>query len=237
MDLRKKDVADLLTVSIQTIDKLIEEGAIPFYKLSGEYRFNRGEIENWLVDNLSKHKNSLPFGEAEGGVGPWQKFGLFRALNSGDVYQDIATLEKNEIITEAMHRISNKLTLNPEVVSNMLIEREELMSTAIGKGIAVPHTREFFLEGLSDGVVIVFPEEPIDWGALDGEKTHTLFFIFACDDKRHLNLLAKIAHLTSSEEALAFFKTKPSKQELLSYIKKWEEGFSHVGQTPQLINS
>jgi mannitol/fructose-specific phosphotransferase system IIA component (Ntr-type) len=34
--------------------------------------------------------------------------------------------------------------------------------------------------------------------------------------------LAKLAHLTRSEEAVGFLKRRPSKKELLSYIKDWE---------------
>jgi PTS system nitrogen regulatory IIA component len=46
--------------------------------------------------------------------------------------------------------------------------------------------------------------------------------LFASNDKRHLHLLAKIAHFISEQESLDYLKTKPSKQELLDYIKKWE---------------
>ena len=96
------------------------------------------------------------------------------------------------------------------------------MSTALSHGVAVPHTREFLLTGLFDAVAVVFPKEPLEWGALDGEKVHTLFFVFACDDKRHLNLLAKIAHFSSSEENLHFLRSRPNKALLLEEIKSFE---------------
>lgn len=222
MDLRKKDVADLLTVSLETIDDLVVSGKIPHYTLENEVRFNRSEIENWILQTLALEKDRLPFGEGEGNSGPWQQFGLYRAIHKGAVIEDIQAGEKNALIEETMHRVCDRLSLNPEVVTDLLLEREALMPTALSHGIAIPHTREFLLRGLFDGVVVVYPKEPVDWGALDQVPVHTIFFLFACDDKRHLNLLAKIAHLSSFEEFLEFLQTRPEKPALLEFIKNWE---------------
>jgi len=62
----------------------------------------------------------------------------------------------------------------------------------------------------------------MDYGALDGRPVHTLFFLFSSSDKRHLHLLSKIAHLSSQKDALEFLLTRPTKESLLSYIKRWE---------------
>jgi len=69
---------------------------------------------------------------------------------------------------------------------------------------------------------VAFPSEPIDFGALDGEPVHSLFFLFSSQDKRHLHLLAKIAHLSSYPPALELLRSKPSKEILLSFVKDWE---------------
>ena len=49
-----------------------------------------------------------------------------------------------------------------------------------------------------------------------------LFFLFACEDKRHLHLLSKVAHLTRDDSAVEFFRNKPDKKSTLEYVKKWE---------------
>ena len=121
-----------------------------------------------------------------------------------------------------MEAISEDLSLDPYVLTELLSDREKLMSTALNSGIAVPHTRDFLLKGPKDVIIVVFPKEPIDWEALDGNPVHTLFFLFASDDKHHLHLLAKLAHLSSNEEALELLASKPSKQEFLDYLRKWE---------------
>ena len=121
-----------------------------------------------------------------------------------------------------MKVIAKELHLDADVLTELLLDRERLMPTALSHGLAVPHTRDFLLQDSFDVVSVVFPEEPIAYGALDGEKVHTLFFLFACDDKRHLHLLAKLAHLSSNPDNLALLKKRPSKEQLLEAIKTWE---------------
>jgi len=104
----------------------------------------------------------------------------------------------------------------------LLLDRENLMPTALNNCIAVPHTRDSLLPGHQDVVVVVFLDEPLEYGALDGQPVHTLFFLFACEDKRHLHLLAKIAHLSSQPQVREFFLKRPSKKQLLEFIKEWE---------------
>ena len=228
MDLKKKDVADLLSVSVQTIDQLIAEGALPTYTLGGEKRFNRQEIEEWMMKMLQEHKDCLPFGEAKGEASPWQQFGLYRAIHKGDVIYDLEGSSKEEIINNVMYQTSDRLGLDAEAVSDLLLERENLMPTALNDGVAVPHTRELLLGGLFDAVVVVFLKQPIDWGALDNQPIHTLFFLFACDDKRHLNLLAKIAHYVSCGAAKAGLEAKHDKVALLENIKGWEKSIKPI---------
>lgn len=241
MDLKIKDVAELLNVSETTIRRWLAEGKIPAYRLHHQYRFSRIEIENWMLScRLQKETgNFLPSEEEQ--IYPqkkgkkeeqdskkgMQQFSLFRAIHRGGIFTDIHSAKKEELIRETMDRVSDDLGMDPHVMADLLLDREKLMPTALNNGIAVPHTRDFLLKGPADVVVVVFPKTPIHWGALDENPVHTIFFLFACDDKRHLHLLAKLAHLSSHDEALELMRSTPSKKELLDYIKDWE---SSVGE-------
>jgi PTS system nitrogen regulatory IIA component len=76
-------------------------------------------------------------------------------------------------------------------------------------------------------IIAVFPKEPIDFGALDGKAVHALFFLFSSQDKKHLQLLAKIAHLSANPEALQFLQSKPDKEALMTFIRSWEGTISN----------
>ena len=112
--------------------------------------------------------------------------------------------------------------MDPELVIELLLDREKLMSTALNSGVAVPHPREFIVKGSFDQVIIAFPNQPIDFGALDGQLVHTLFFLFSSQDKRHLHLLSKVAHFSRSSQALDLFKSQPDKETVLAFIKELE---------------
>jgi nitrogen PTS system EIIA component len=238
MDLKIKDVAELLNVSETTIRRWLVDGKIPAYRLNHQYRFSRIEIENWMMScKLEQEKGFSPFAD-EKQIYPLpeessppemsinksgtQQFSLFRAIHKGDVLIDVPGLTKEEVIRGSVRAVAPKLGLDADVVAELLLDREKLMPTALNHGIAVPHPREFILKGPTDMVVVAFPTQPIDFGALDGYPVHSLFFLFSSDDKRHLHLLAKIAHLSSHSGALDLLQSKPDKEKLLSFIKEWE---------------
>lgn len=229
MDLKLKDVAELLNVSEATVRRWISDSQIPYYRLNNQYRFSRNEIENWVLSckqggdfSPFKTEDSEPIKESLG----TQQFGLYRAIHKGGVYKDVPGSTKEEVIRAAVDQIAADICLDEEVITELLLDREKLMPTALSNGVAVPHTRDFLLQESFDVVAVVFPKEPIEYGALDGRPVDVLFFLFACDDKRHLHLLAKIAHLSSKAENLSYLRTHPSKAKLLEYIKEWESNLN-----------
>ncbi|NGX26914.1 MAG: Nitrogen regulatory protein [Chlamydiae bacterium] len=239
MDLKIKDVAELLNVSQTTIRRWLLDGKIPAYKLNRQYRFSRIEIENWMMKqklSFSVGKELLPTGEEQ--IYPVEKqaltqpgnqqFGLYRAINRGGLFQNVKGETKEEVICNTMSLIAEKMRLDPDVLSELLLDRERLMPTAFNNGVAVPHARECLQHVPFDLVSVVLPEKPIAYGALDEKPVDILFFLFATGDKIHLHLLAKIAHLSSNEEFLTFLRSHPEKAALLESIREWE-GSLNIG--------
>jgi PTS system nitrogen regulatory IIA component len=225
MDLQFEDVVNLLHISKNTLERWMEKKNIPYYTISNKPRFNRQELEEWLMGTLV-NKGNLSFGEMEDGASTWNRFCLYRALHKGCVIDGVDGSTKEEIIHKVMKKAANFLKIHPETVSELLIERETLMSTAVGNGIAVPHTRDFLLHDFTDAAVVVYLDHPLDWGAIDGSLTDTLIFLFACDDKRHLNLLAKVAHFTTYQQTKDVLKARPSKEKLLEEILAFEKNLA-----------
>ncbi|MGK5593918.1 MAG: PTS sugar transporter subunit IIA [Parachlamydiaceae bacterium] len=233
MDLKIKDVAELLNVSATTIRRWLYEGKIPAYRIHGQYRFSRIEIQSWVLNQkLDSDKDmaeALPgsdfpelIEEPPQKSGGSKQFSLFRALNKGSVFHRVPGDTKEDVIRTATRMLSEKLSLDAEVLAELLLDREQLQPTALNNGIAAPHTRDFLLSSHHDIVTFVFPEKEIQYGALDGLPVHSLIFLFASDDRKHLQLLARIAHLSSQKEAIQFLQQAPTKEQLLEYIKNWE---------------
>jgi len=226
MDLKIKDVAELLNVSETTIRRWLGEGKIPAYRINGQYRFSRGEIENWVMSHKLTHQPITTFEADPDEVLPGKKgskqFSLYRAIHKGGVITKAVGNTKEAVIRNATAEIAKRLHLDADVIADLLMDRENMQPTALNRGVGIPHTRDFLLNAHQDIVTVVFPQHPIEYGALDGKPVHTLFFLFASEDKRHLHLLAKIAHLCSQPETITFLQSRPSKEALLEHIKNWE---------------
>lgn len=243
MDLTIKDVSELLNISETTIRRWLQDGKIPGYKLGHQIRFSRSEIENWVMRSKIQKEKVPSFDEKDNIISlksdkakqlvakkiGTQAYSLFRALYKGTVINNIHGSTKEDVIKAAVRVIAKNLSLDANVLTDLLLDREKLMPTALNHGVAVPHTRDFLLPKSYDVVNVVYLDNPIEYGALDGEKVKTLFFLFACDDKRHLHLLAKIAHLTRNETTLDFIHEHPGKAHLLNFIKSWETKLSIPG--------
>ncbi|WP_075883314.1 PTS sugar transporter subunit IIA [Candidatus Protochlamydia sp. W-9] len=235
-DLKIRDVADLLNVSETTIRRWVSDRKIPSYSINKHHYFSRTEIENWVISHkFDKNQSNSPFtqsikttvAEKKPATGGSKQFSLFRAIHKGDVLYNLSGKTKEEIIRKTMKKTAKNLNVDAEVMTELLLDRENMMPTALNNGVAIPHTRDS-LHAQHDAIVVVFLDKPLEYGALDGKPVNTLFFLFAADDKRHLHLLAKIAHLSSQPKALEFFKTKPSKDKLLAFIKDWESQISQI---------
>jgi nitrogen PTS system EIIA component len=224
VDLKIRDVAELLNISETTVRRWLADGKIPSYRINRQYRFSRSEIEDWLIQQ--KLEGDFEEKQEEQPQKGNMQFSLYRALYRGEVLDDVSGESKEEVIRKTMQHMGQRFDLDPEVLTDLFMDREQMMSTALGHGIAVPHTRDFLLNTHYDVMMVVYPKHPIDFGSLDGEAVHTLFFLFASDDRHHLNLLAKVAHINANEKTRAFFRTKPCKERLLDFVKHWESSLN-----------
>lgn len=106
-------------------------------------------------------------------------------------------------------------SLQPHLIQSLL-EREELASTAMGRGLAFPHPRNPVLpEEIPESVSLVYLDPPMDWGASDGEKVHTAVFILSHTVQSHLKTLAKFTKLARNPEFLEWLRSHPGKEALL----------------------
>jgi nitrogen PTS system EIIA component len=81
-----------------------------------------------------------------------------------------------------------------EHIFNLLSEREEMVSTGIGKGVAIPHVRLSTLEDFL--IFVLIAPDGVEFDALDKKRVTMFFVVFAPDNKvnEHLKLLAGIAN-------------------------------------------
>lgn len=124
---------------------------------------------------------------------------LLGALTRPDlVFPGLPAADRQDVLRALADRIAERgLVKDGEELFQKLWEREQLGSTGIGNGIAIPHCK---LPGLARGIVAVGltgPEggEGVDFGAADGKPVRVLFLVVSPSGSpaEHLQILAAIS--------------------------------------------
>ncbi len=136
---------------------------------------------------------------------------------------DIASEEKKGAIREVAEALcaQGEISDNDRFVQDVL-EREELGSTGIGNGVAIPHARTSSVKGF----VIGFGKSPagIEFKALDGEKVHLVFLMGADpeDLNHYLRVLAELSKLLMNSAFRETLMAAQSPGEVVDIIKRFE---------------
>jgi PTS system nitrogen regulatory IIA component len=130
-----------------------------------------------------------------------------------------------------LRELTQRLTLPPGLAAGPLLqaalEREELMPTAIGQGIALPHPRTPLLENPGDQfVAVAFAESPVDWNALDGRPVHTALLIVSASARLHLRTLSVINFFCRQESFRALLSRRPPEEEIVRAVSEAEASWS-----------
>jgi PTS system nitrogen regulatory IIA component len=188
-----EEVAKYLRVSERTVYDWAQKGEVPSGKIGTVWRFKKSEIEKWVNDRLSS--GSKP-------VIPGEQVQVKNILSP-----DRIIFLNHSTKHDALLELANNLSTAPQVkMSNELaveiLKREELMSTAIGRGIAIPHVR---LSSVTDLVMSVGISkcDIIDFQTLDDVPVRILFMIAAAYNQHAYYL-----------QTLSFFSSKLKSKEL-----------------------
>ena len=163
-----EEVARYLRVSERTVYDWAQKGEIPSGKIGTVWRFKKSEIERWVNERLSSNKPASVFSVVQ-----------IENILSPDRILFLEHSKKRD----ALVALSENLATAPQIKNRQelvseIIRREELMSTAIGRGIAIPHVR---LSSVTDLVVSVGLSkcDIIDFQSLDDVPVRLLFMIAA----------------------------------------------------------
>lgn len=113
----------------------------------------------------------------------------------------LSTSSRDETLHQLVHHIyeAGKIP-DEETFFRAIFEREKIVSTGIGMGVAIPHAKlptydQFFI---ALGVL----QKPVDWHALDGAPVRIVFMIGGPDDKQteYLQILSSLTHAIKDDE-------------------------------------
>ncbi len=116
--------------------------------------------------------------------------------------------------------VNSKIVRNRNIVFEMLHRREELGSTGIGHGIAIPHGRSTAVPN----VMIAFgrSDKGIGWDAMDGKPVHLIFLVLAPpqeQNNRYLPILGGLVEMLSDNRQRDKLRKIKSYSDLISLLQ------------------
>jgi len=217
------EVADYLQLAEKTILRMAQRGQIPAAKVASQWRFLRSVIRDWLAGQmqtvpsletkyLEKNKKDL--------------FHLGEIIRPDLIRTDINPGPKDAVLKQLIVPLRETgFARKPEMFLQKTVERERMMTTAIGHGVAVPHPRRPIGNMFPEPAIVVgISPEGTNFDAIDDQLVHLFFLICATREEIHLQLMAKVGWLCTNDQILGKLKKTTSKEQFMEIIKHMTEG-------------
>jgi PTS system nitrogen regulatory IIA component len=191
-----EEVAKYLRVSERTVYDWAQKGEIPSGKIGTVWRFKKSDIERWVNDRLSSNRNVSAFSSIQ----------IHNILSPDRIVFLSHSTKRDALLALADTLATAPQIKNKQELATEIVKREDLMSTAIGRGIAIPHVR---LSSVTDLVMAVgiSRADIIDFPSLDDQPVRLLFMIAAAYNQHAYYL-----------QTLSYFSQKLKSNELRSAL-------------------
>ncbi len=137
--------------------------------------------------------------------------------------------DKEGVIREMVDVLSkNGKVIDPEAVLEAVLEREKVMSTGVGQGIAIPHGKTESVTGVVAALGI--SRDDIDFQAIDEQPVHIVFLLLAppYETGLHLKALSRVSRLLSKEEFREKLLQASNAEEAMRFIQEEEKKYFEI---------
>jgi PTS system nitrogen regulatory IIA component len=200
-----QEVARMLGADVRRVERMAQRGEIPCQKVGGQFRFNRARITEWLQQEMGgmshDHLAGVDAGMTEQRQTPQDEAIITPLLRPEAVTTHLGSRTKDSTLRELVSLAARTgLVVDERALMKAVLHREELCSTTMERGIAIPHPRRPLPDAIS-GPILVVAKTPqgIAFGAPDGRMTTLLFLIASQDDRHHLHMLARLCRMLNDE--------------------------------------
>ncbi|KAA3618190.1 MAG: helix-turn-helix domain-containing protein [Calditrichaeota bacterium] len=215
----ENEIAELLGISPITVQRWEHQGKIPFKTRNNKIYFNKNDILLWAKEH-DIHVQGELMADTQPRKNPCF---LSDAIERGGIYYNVAGNDVYSILKNALLELTFLKKADRGMLLNELLNREELASTGIGNGVAIPHTRNRLNLNLDGAhLPVLFTAKPVEYNAIDGVPVFALFMMFSTTTKEHLKLLSKISYVLQIQEILPELQKRNDDNLLIEKIRKIE---------------
>ena len=204
-----EEVAKYLRVSERTVYDCAQKGEIPAGKIRTAWRFKKSEIDKWVNEKLTSNNLNQHFNPIQ----------VQSILSPNRIIFPNYSSKKDTLLALAENLADSPQIKNRQELSAEILKREELMSTAIGCGIAIPHVR---LPSITDLVVSVgiSRTDIVDFHPLDDEPVRLVFMIAAASNQHiyYLQTLSWFSNRLRNKDLRDSLLISQTPQEVINLI-------------------
>ncbi|MEE8432371.1 MAG: PTS sugar transporter subunit IIA [Candidatus Desulfatibia sp.] len=221
MKLSIKEVAKCLQLPLSTVERWIRQGRIPIQKSGNNLIFNDSAIEKWA------EVHNLPFTKPQKDKAPQEGSrleNLLPVMKRGGVLHNVKGSDVPAVLQYAVNKMP-ALSASVKIrLYERLLERENLTSTGIGKGVALPHPHDPLADIIEKPLIATcFLEKPIDFAAIDDKPVFVMFILLSPTIKIHLHLLSRLSYCVRDNAFVEFLKTSSDSDAFFSKIADFEK--------------
>ena len=189
-----EQLAVYLRRDVREVGKLANRGHLPGHKVGGQWRFARAEINYWIETQLHGYNEEQLFALEKRGDSSLLLTGL---LSEVSIAVPLPATTKSSVLRELVKLAEQSWQVyDADAVLEAIRTREELGSTALPNGVAIPHPRRPLPAALGDAVMAYGrTASAIPYGGERGALTDIFFLVCCRDDAMHLQVLARLSRL------------------------------------------
>ena len=191
-------MAAYLHRDVREVGKLASRGHLPGHKVGGEWRFARVEINHWLETQMSGLDEQQLVALEKGGHAAASSEPLLSSLLSeASIAVPLPASTKASVLKELVNLAEQTWQVyDPQAVLEAIRQREELGSTALPSGVAIPHPRRPLPSAIGESL-IAYGRTASPHAVRCAERRSDGYFLpgLLRDDRTHLKVLARLTRL------------------------------------------
>jgi len=226
MHLTISQVAALLNLPVSTVQRWIRQGNIPVYRHRGKYLFLEKDLVKWAqaqgIVFASKPQQAAV-------TEPVQDYSLVSAMKKGGIVEGISGNDTSAVLKALVETAPLAPSIDRKELFLRLLEREDLSTTGIGRGVAIPHPRSPLPDAPPEpSITTCLLDTPIDYSAIDDIPVFVLFLMLSPSPKIHLRLLARLSYALRDKAFIDFLRGSPPADHVFSKVSEIEANIDNT---------
>ena len=213
------EAAKFLKVKENVVEEMVKHGLFELVKSGRTSKVDKYEIEEWLANLTESEEEHLALRRT-----------VCRFVDYVDpelVRLDFEAENKYEAIAEmSKFAREQKIVRDHRWLYEVVVAREELVSTAVGQGVAMLHPRHMHPTKIKRPCIIFGrSKEGVDFDAIDNKPVNLFFMLLLHNDKQHLFSLSYLSRLMLNEGLINRLAKAQSGEEVVEILTTpvWED--------------